>query len=308
MSNNRFVINDETIKNSYGFKVRSSGVSLNRFKLNPVMLDAHQQNNAAVIGSWNDIKLEGGKITAVPSFDMDDPNAATIAGKVERGIIKGASMGLLFDPANMVMTANGIELTESELAEVSIVPVPSNSQALKLYAKGKDKPLTPGELQQLCLSLKSDNTMTLQEQLITLLGLDAKADDTAILAAIQKLVDDAEAVAQSQQAAVEQKLNLAIQAGKITVSQKPSLMAFAKADLSAFNTMIDSLPEKTSLGAMLHPNGSSKDMGYHLSTGVTKNNKPKSQWTLDDYRQHSPAELSANPTLYNTLVNQKYGK
>jgi hypothetical protein len=35
---------------------------------------------------------------------------------------------------------------------------------------------------------------------------------------------------------------------------------------------------------------------------VTNVNKPKNEWTLEDYRMHSPNELIVNEKLYNDLL------
>jgi ATP-dependent protease ClpP protease subunit len=40
--------------------------------------------------------------------------------------------------------------------------------------------------------------------------------------------------------------------------------------------------------------------------GVT--DKPKSEWTLNDYRKHAPKELADNPELYKKLVKSEYNK
>ena len=92
----RFILNDENVMNSYGFKIKTAGIDLKRFEANPVMLDGHNPSNLSVIGKWTEIKAENGKLSADTDFDMEDENAKTIAGKVERGVIKGASMGISF--------------------------------------------------------------------------------------------------------------------------------------------------------------------------------------------------------------------
>ncbi len=70
----RFILNDESSKNSYGFKIKTEGINLNRFEGNPVMLDGHINSTSHVLGSWKDIKKEDGKLTAETVFDLKDPN------------------------------------------------------------------------------------------------------------------------------------------------------------------------------------------------------------------------------------------
>src|SRR5690625_2612189 len=90
----KFVLNDETKVNQYGFKVLNAGLDLERFKKNPVILDYHHPNNFGVIGRWEDIQIEGHLLTAKPVFDEEDEYSRRIAGKVKRGFLRGASLGL----------------------------------------------------------------------------------------------------------------------------------------------------------------------------------------------------------------------
>ena len=140
MSRKKFILNDETKKNQYGFRVSNLGLNLERFRNNPVMLDFHDP--AKVIGRWEDIQIEGHLLMAVAVFDIDDPEAAKVAGKVEREFIKGASLGLdPFSMSNFVLGPDGIhDLIEAEILEGSIVSIPNNANALtvKLYATSEN--------------------------------------------------------------------------------------------------------------------------------------------------------------------------
>ena len=64
----RIVLCDSETINSYGFKTDVKGINLSRFEKNPVML--YQHNPHMVIGRWEDIKIEGGQLSATPVFDM----------------------------------------------------------------------------------------------------------------------------------------------------------------------------------------------------------------------------------------------
>lgn len=151
-----FVLNDENKVNSYGFRVLNSGIDLERFKQNPVMLNDHWNNTYYVLGSWLNLRVEGGKLIAEPNFDLEDKQARDIAGKVERGFIKGCSMGILFDSDKMELEDIGkFKLTSCELLEASIVAVPSNANAISLYAKDSRKLMSEDEV-KLCLSAIPD--------------------------------------------------------------------------------------------------------------------------------------------------------
>lgn len=132
MSRIKFILNDETKINQYGFRVRNAGLKLDRFQANSVLLDYHKDGNQAVIGKWHNIQIEGSLLTAEAEFDMEDSDAAKVAGKVQRGFIKGASLGL--DPLSMnnfVLAPDGhYDLVECEVLEASVVAIPNNANAL----------------------------------------------------------------------------------------------------------------------------------------------------------------------------------
>jgi len=135
-----FILNDENKVNSYGFRVRNQDLDLERFKANPVMLAQHTNSIWFVIGRWVNIRIEGSLLLADAEFDLDDEDAKKIAGKVKRGFLKACSLGIIFLKENMQRGADGIwDLMKSEVLEASIVAVPSNGNALKLYA-------APGQL------------------------------------------------------------------------------------------------------------------------------------------------------------------
>ena len=157
----RFILNDGTKKNSYGFRVRNSGIEMGRFYSNPVMLDEHWASNRYVLGRWKEAQKEGELLTALPDFDTEDENANTIKGKVDRGFIKGASIGILFDPMDMQMQPDGVyELVKCELMEASICAIPSNANAVRLYDKSTRELMSD---QQIGLSLQKLNNYQLPE-------------------------------------------------------------------------------------------------------------------------------------------------
>jgi HK97 family phage prohead protease len=149
-----FVLNDETKVNSYGYRILNKGIDLKRFKANPVMLAQHMNNLWAVVGRWVNIRIEGDCLLADAEFDMDDEDAAKIAGKVERGFIKACSMGILFMGAYLKLYADGTYVLEKcELMENSIVAVPSNANAVRLFAENGE-PMSEEQVQQSLSALR----------------------------------------------------------------------------------------------------------------------------------------------------------
>ena len=126
MSRHKFVLNDETKVNQFGFRVSNAGLDLDRFRANPVILDNHSNSNFSVIGRWENIQIEGNLLTADAVFDDGDPNAKEIGRKVAEGFIKGSSLGLNpFSMSNFVIAPDDTyDLVKSEVLEASIVPIP----------------------------------------------------------------------------------------------------------------------------------------------------------------------------------------
>jgi hypothetical protein len=295
MPNNRFVINDETKYNSYGFRTANGGIDLSRFNNNPVMLDGHISSNRSVIGRWNDLATSGAELSANPEFDAEDENAKIISGKVERGFIKGASMGLLFNPENLLLEPNGkFVLSKCELVEVSIVPIPSNANALRLYVQkdGQLHLMNEDEI-KLCLSAlntennfynKQENMKKVFLSVATLvaLGLEKQntnegidvsliesgvADLKAKLEAAQLKLNTTETALKTLQdsavaakkLAVAKIIDDAIALGKIDATAKEEWLQLAMNNEALATTTLNALPAKKSLAAKV--DNSSVDAG-----------------------------------------------
>jgi hypothetical protein len=276
-----FILNDENVQNSYGFYVRTEGIDLGRFEQNPVMLSDHNNSNSAVLGKWVNLKKEGSILSAEPEFDLEDEDAKKIAGKVDRGYIKGASMGLLFSREDLIYLNGKIILNNSELAEGTIIPVPSNSGALRLYLKGQEeKPLSEDEVKNICLSLgnepqkefKPKNSMkkiVLSLAAFAALGFDNPPNDgideaelnskitglkakltaseaeNANLKAVNKELTDAQAAAQL--AAATKLVDDAIAEQRITADKRETFLSLAKSNLPLAQETLAALPAKVSL-------------------------------------------------------------
>ncbi len=191
-----FITNDEAVLNSYGFAVLTSGIDLNqRFSENPVCLNNHSNDTKDVLGKWIDIEIKEGKLFMRPAFDTEVPEGKEVVRKVLAGTIKGCSLGIMFDPADLVNENGRLILKKCILFEVSIVAVPSNGNAIALFNMDGN-PITEQEIQSLCLSLQTakpfenENKMKL---LTTHLQLAEGSTEEAILLAVkaveQKLTD-----------------------------------------------------------------------------------------------------------------------
>lgn len=87
MSQKRIILSDSSL-NRYGYRVLTSGMFLEAFKKNPVMLYMHFRDEGSpiwgetkAIGHWEDIQLEGDVLSAIPVFDKVDQLSKDIAAK-----------------------------------------------------------------------------------------------------------------------------------------------------------------------------------------------------------------------------------
>lgn len=314
-----FILNDETVTNSYGFRTKNSGINLERFKANPVILDSHWNGTGDVIGRWENIKIDGTQLLADAVFDMDDEFAARIAGKVERGFLKGTSMG--FSPAekdtdwNFKKGEDGVpELMSCELMEASICAIPSNRKSLvKLYSKSQ----VELSADQIKLSLNVNETLLKTNMSVFKLSVAALAamnlehadceNSSLVSAAVEKLaanhkqkseelttaqtrIKELEAkIAEVENAEVISLVDEAINAGKLNATRRESILAFAKVDPAGAKAMLEDLAPRQNL--------QTKNPG--LGAGEVK--------TLEDFQKLSHEQQLAfkqtNPEDYKKLFN-----
>lgn len=226
----RIVLCDSETINSYGFKTDVKGINLSRFEKNPVML--YQHNPHMVIGRWEDIKIEGGQLSATPVFDMEDPEAAEIARKVEQGFIKGCSMGIVIK--QMTRTKGIDTATESVLLEASIVSIPADENALVVYdSEDKQNQLSINDFNKLFYimekkepELQPDNSeITLSQRNMELQAQVDEQTDTikALNAKIDELKRD---LAERDYREAEAFVDKAIADGKITEEVKSEALSF----------------------------------------------------------------------------------
>ena len=267
----RFIFNDDRTTNSYGFSILSAGGKFERFRNNPVMLDNHNHCTDDVIGRWDDLVVENGQISAVAVFDIEDEDAAKVAGKVERGFIRACSMGISFDRDKLKLINGQWVLMEWELMECSICSIPSAATALKLYAKtetGEYKLMDTAEinlsLDELKTAIKQTTTMekvTLSVTSLLALGFKKQPDTMEqVDAAIEKLAADllAEKDAHGHtKAALQTEAKLRAKrlvdeaklAGKITELEATEIEASAISNYELTAKMLDKIPAKTNLSA-----------------------------------------------------------
>lgn len=156
----RVRITDESV-DTYGTVLHHDGWDLSDFMKNPVVQLDHWSDAASNIGQILELipVPEERAIDAIVQFDVEDKSeygGAWAWGKVSRGFLRTWSVG--FD--NLV--ADGLEYLKNKLFEVSLVAIPSNSNATVRALK--DGQLNESEAQWLLKRYKSE-AKRLQEYL-----------------------------------------------------------------------------------------------------------------------------------------------
>lgn len=263
-----FVFNDETILNTYGFMVANAGGKFDRFNQNPVMLHLHEQK--CLTGKWSNLRVEGTKLLADPVFDEDDAFSKDIKGKVDRGFLNGASMGILPIAAELrEVPGKGLVavLIEWELLEGSTCPVPSNAMSLRLYNKNGEV-LTALDEIKLSIDTITNNKPKITESMekfqltaaaATALNLTAEAAADAINAAIIKMAADKDAALNElkgyKEANAKSLVDAAIKSGKLTADKRESFEKMAVSDYNQAKDVIDALPAKMTFSDKIKPAG-----------------------------------------------------
>jgi HK97 family phage prohead protease len=307
MSSKKFKVSDETI-NSKGIIVRTAGIKIDRFLKNPVMLNFHDKKE--VYGRWDELEKIGAEMFAKPVFDLEDPEAAKTAGKVERGFMKGCSLGIKPIEFHYDEKLDAIDCTVSELREISICSIPSNENSLTLY-DDDGLELSEEGLLKLKDNLKPKNIQTMKNLALMakVLNLAADTSEDEILLAVQRMGEQNTAlqtkVTKMETAAKEMEqqkiINLvdgAIKENKILVGEKDDYLKLATADYDTTKKLLDAKTPHVSIGSKL---GEKKDA-----------DKTRADWTFDDYSKKDPDALAEmrqnNKDEFERLYKAKFKK
>lgn len=253
------IISTEAV-NSYGTRVLTSGIDLEQFKRNPVLLWMHRRafdGQSMPIGKIDNLRVEEGKLIGTPVFDQNDDFARKIESKWESGFLRMASAALEPtevnpDPALALEGQTRATVTRCKLIEVSIVDIGGNDEALQLcgadgkqlkLAAGEDAPALPllklnepkpssenepGVGEEINNNNKPIKTAMNKDQLI-LLGLPEDASDEQVTAALQLMKTKADSAETLQLAAVTQYVDQAIADRKILAAQREHYIKLGKA-------------------------------------------------------------------------------
>ena len=246
-----FVLSDGNSTNSKGYRVSIDGIRMERFALNPVMLKEHDPD--IVIGRWENWKKENNQLTAFPVFDMEDTDGKEVARKVDKNFLRCASIGII--PMKLEYVDDEFVMTESELVEASIVSIPSDAGAIRLYNE-KLEELT---FDQVKINFNFNNNsqkrnsmaevvFKLSQKTVESLKLDADytpKDVELAVAEKDREIETLKADLKANQKQVQADyLNAAVKAGKISETERLSYEKMAeKGCFEDVKSMIDAKAE-----------------------------------------------------------------
>jgi len=257
-----FKLSDSSV-NDYGTRVITSGIALDRFKANPIMLWMHRRDDGCFlesdaplpIGRWDNARLEGDNLLADAVFDENDEFALQIRDKVDQKILNAASIGLSIielseDPAVMLPGQMRATISKSELVEASIVDIPGNKNALRLYKKGVIKLALINDIES--IPLVNQNTSNMKKILLAGLAAFAAFFGKTSETEMEFSQDDAKKVNDELQSRADSITALTTERDtlKNEAATFAGVQAQAESDLAAANARITALEtENTELKA-----------------------------------------------------------
>ncbi len=232
--NHTFVLSDSRRVNSYGFRIDLSGMDLSRFRSNPVML--YQHDPERVIGRWEGLRIEKGRLLAEAVFDESDALAQEVSRKVEEGFLKGCSIGLMVRA--MEETDGESVATRSELFEASIVSVPSDAGAVRLY--DENHKILSAEALYMQFSITNPKN---HEQMERIEQLEATvAEQNSRIATLDSEVEHLRQENEQLLAErVEMLLRAAVDDGRIRESERVHFERLAQSDYETVRALLDGM-------------------------------------------------------------------
>lgn len=231
---NKVVISTPSL-NSYGTRVLTSGIDIEQYKKNPILLYMHRRGERedAPIGRVEDVHIEGEKLVGVLVFDEKDDFARKVAQKWADGFLRMVSAGLTIielsdDPAVLLPGQRRMTITKSKLDEVSVVDIGANDDALALYnAEGGRITLAQGDdlsLPLLQTTPTPNTSQSMNEKIVLALGLSKEATEEQVLGAIAQMKEKSEASDKLTLSLVTAQVDEAIRQGRISAEARETYL------------------------------------------------------------------------------------
>lgn len=287
-----FVLSDGRSVNNHGFRILLSGMDLDRFKRNPVML--YQHDAERIIGSWDNIRIEDNRLLADAVFDMEDATAKDVCRKVEGGFLKGCSIGIMIEDMHEI--DGTLVATRCEIFEASIVSVPADAGAVRLYDRNRQE--LSADALYLQFQINKHNTKMNEERIKELEAQLSEKEQAVsnLTASVESLTAEVKTLREEK---VRTLLDAAVESGKISESEKAQYEVLASKDYETVSQLIAS---------MRVPNA-------HQSLAATLHNPPlagqagdRSGWSYLDWAKRDPKGLTSmradEPERYASLLER----
>ena len=306
----RVRISNESL-NSYGTRVLTSGMNIEQYNRNPVLLYMHERGQ--VIGLVRDVRVENDELTGELVFDEATELSQRCKKQWEFGSLKMVSIGIDIletseEPEYLVPGQTSHTITKCKLFEVSVVDIGANDDAIVLHKDGVRLTLGKNAADVLPL-LHSNNNKNQkpkqmdQEKLALLLGLSKEADEAAITAKLSKLKSDGETseglrkeLETLRASRIEGLVNAAISEKKIGEDKKQQFLDLGKKiGAEELKQTFDAMSPQVKLSNIVNGGG-----GAAVNGGEWKK--------LSDVPGDELAKLRAeNPAQYKKLYKAEYG-
>lgn len=319
----RVRLTDESL-NSYGTRIITAGIRLEKYHNNPVMLYMHMRGS--IIGRMTEIQVQDGEITAVPEFDEASELSCTCKKQWEFGSLRMASIGVTIqelsdDPALLLKGQKYPTITKCTLDEVSLVDIGANPNALVLRYKGKA--ITLGEGSENPLPLlpaieptqqpqpdKTDITLNNNDMDIKTIALNLGLPETADEAAVTAKLSEMKAAASElenvkkrneelEQARITTLVDDAVHSRRLSATKKDHFINLGKqVGYDSLKATLDALPGTVRLSSMLPGSGAAP--GASGSTGTYSKLSEVPEGEIMQLRD-------GNPDEYRRLYKAEYG-
>lgn len=309
MSKNKRVRISNDSLNSYGTRVLTSGMSVEQYQRNPVLLYMHERGN--VIGYVKDVKVENDEVTGELMFDEATELSTRCKKQYEFGSLKMVSAGLDIletseDEELLVAGQTCPTITKSKLFEVSLVDIGANDDAIVLQKDGKR--ITLGKDSESPLPMLNNNKQNKQEmeqkQFALQLGLPETATEAEITAKLGELKAAKEENAKLQAekatltlAGITASVEKAVSEKRIGAEKKDEFIALGKEiGQEKLDSIFAAMSPQVKLSAVI---------GHHGGAAEPQETK----WTkLSDVPGDKLVELRKNDVdEYKRLYKAEYG-
>lgn len=295
--------------NSYGTRVLTSGMDVEQYQRNPVLLYMHERGQ--VIGCVKDLKVEGEDVTGELLFDEATELSKRCKKQWEFGSLKMVSVGIDIvemseEKSMLVQGQTRPTIVKSKLFEVSLVDIGSNDDAIVMKKDGRQIELGKDGVCAIPLLNNNQNIIQMDQKVIALqLGLPDTATEDEIKAKMEELkASKAQVTALEKEketltlAAITQAVETAITEKRIGADRKDQFINLGKSiGVDELKKTFEAMSPQVKLSTVITQHGGTP-------AGAAKATYAKLSDVPEDELETMRAE---NPDAYKKLYKAEYG-